>query len=321
MSFFVMDAPSVLLSPKDFVETPDGLIFAVVSGVSEAGRFPAYLRYRRTPSALVKVPTADAALLLEREGDRFFYDSITRAIRMQGLRSDDLGTVYRSREKTLEILNAEPTDRIMAAAQKLIRYLVPILEHPGPLGVTGSLLIGAQTERSDIDLVVFGRKPFEAARKAILEGIRTGILEDLSPQDWIEAHARRGCALNFEEYQQHERRKGNKALIDGIKFDLTLIDESQKEPEPAEAKEGLLEVVLNITAAEEAFGFPARYQTDHPEIKEILAFSQTYAGQAEAGETVRVRGRLERLRSGQKRMIVGMNREATEEFIKREPMA
>jgi uncharacterized protein len=321
MPFIAMDPPSVLLSPKDFVETPDGLIFAVVSGVSEAGRFPAYLRYRRAPSGLLKVPTADAALLLSGEGDRFLYDSITRAIRMQGLRSDDLGTVYRSREKTLEILNTEPKDRVMAAAQKLIRYLVPFLEDAGPLGVTGSLLIGAQTERSDIDLVIFGRKPFDAAREAILDGIRTGILEDLSAEDWIEAHARRGCALTFEEYHRHERRKGNKALIDGIKFDLTLIDESQKEPEPAESKEGSLEIVLRITAAEEAFGFPARYRTDHPEITEILAFSQTYAGQAEAGETVRVRGRLEQLRSGQKRMVVGMNREAGDEFIKREPVA
>lgn len=318
---FVMDACLLQLRPKDFIETHEGLIFAVVSSEPESGRIPAYLRYRRTDQGLLKIPTAQAASFLAGEGRHFFYDSESRAIRMQGVPVDDVQKVFSSRKRASEILNEKSLDRVVVAAQKLIRYLVIHLDYPEQLGVTGSLLIGAQNAKSDIDLVVFDRWAFGRLRDAILEGIGSGALEDLKPEDWREAHERRGCALSFEDYLDHERRKGNKALVDGIKFDLTLSDADQNPPEPAVAKESSLEIVLKVTDAEEAYGFPARYRTEHPEIIEILAFSQTYAGQALAGETVRVRGRTERLVNGRRRIVVGMDREARDEFIKLEPKA
>jgi len=314
----MMDASPFSLAPKDFIETPDGLLFAVLSGSEESGRIPAYLRYRRTPEGLQKVATQDAVEVLEAHGSRFYYESVSRAIRLQGIARDDLHKVYSARSRTLQIVSDEPHDPVSRAAQKLLLYLLDGMVSPKVIGVTGSLLIGAQTPQSDIDLVVYDRVSFERLRSRILEGIASSMLEDLSPQDWFEAHARRGASLTFEEYLHHEQRKGNKALVDGIKFDLTLLNPSQQEPEPAQSKGGLIDLWTRVTDASDAFGFPARYGVDHPEVFEVLAFSQTYAGQALVGERIWVRGRLEFLQNGRQRVVVGQDREAHGEFIKRD---
>lgn len=316
MLFCIMDRLQFSLTPKDFIETPDGLLFAVLSGMEESGRIPAYLRYRRTPEGLRKLATGDALDLLVAQGSRFYFDSVSRAVRLQGVALGDIHRIFKARERTQKILSVQPQDPIAQAAQRLLRFILDGSISPEAIGVTGSLLIGAQTPQSDIDLVVYAREAFDRVRHRILEGIQTGTLEDLSPKDWSEAHARRGATLTLDEYLRHEQRKGNKALIDGIKFDLTLLDPSQEEPEPAKTKGGALELRATVTDATDAFGFPARYLIDHPEIFEVLAFSQTYAGQALVGERIWVRGRLERVQSGRQRIVVGQDREAEGEFIK-----
>lgn len=316
MLFLRMDASQRLLSPKDFIETPDGLLFAVLSGLEESGRIPAYLRYRRTHQGLQKVATAEASALLAAHGPRFYFDSHTRAIRLQGVPLAEIHRVFRARDRSLEILAGVPEDPLIAAAQKLLRYLLDGPAQIETLGITGSLLIGAQTLQSDIDLVVYEKKAFDQIRHRVVEGIEEGVLEDLSSGDWSQAHARRGAMLTFEAYLWHERRKANKALINGVKFDLTLLDATQKPLEPALSKQGTLDLWARVSDASEAFGFPARYQLDHPEIIEVLAFSQTYAGQAMKGEKIWVRGRLEVLPSGRQRIVVGQDREASGEFIK-----
>lgn len=316
MLFYLMNAAPSFLAPKDFIETPNGLLFAVLSGVEESGRIPAYLRYQRTLTGLQKIATADALEILSRYGSRFYFDSASRAVRLQGVAVEDIDRIFSARERTQKLLLDAPVDPISRAAQNLLRYLLDGAVCSETIGVTGSLLIGAQTPQSDIDLVVYDRVAFDQVRNRVLEGIKIGALQDLSPKDWSEAHARRGAMLTLEEYLRHEPRKGNKALVDGIKFDLTLLDLLQEEPEPAKSKEGPMDLRAVVTDAREAFGFPARYRIDHPEIFEVLAFSQTYAGQAFEGERIWVRGRLEILQSGRKRVVVGQDREAQGEFIK-----
>ena len=315
-AFLKMNAAPFFLNAKDFIETPDGLVFAVLSGIEESGRIPAYLRYRRSDAGLQKVATTDALSVLNHHGSRFYFDSDSRAVRLQGVALGDVHRIYRARERTQEILSKRPDDPISRSAQNLLKFLLDGTVSTVCMGVTGSLLIGAQTLQSDIDLVVYDRVNFDRMRQRVLEGIEIGVLQDLSPEDWSEAHARRGATLTLEEYLRHEKRKGNKALIDGVKFDLTLLDLSLKEPKPAKHKEGSMDLRATVIDAHESFGFPARYRVNHPDIFEVLAFSQTYAGQAVEGEKIWVRGRLEVLHNGQKRIVVGQDREAHGEFIK-----
>lgn len=313
-----MRVAKLSLTPKDFIETQDGFVFAVLSGIEESGRIPAYLRYRRTDAGFHKIATREAVELLNGHGPRFYFDSPTRAIRLQGVALEEIHRIFRAQEKTRTILCDVPEDPLSKAAQKLLLFLLDGTVGAEHIGVTGSLLMGAQTPLSDIDLVVYDRDAFHRLRQKVIEGIKAGVLHDLSAKDWSEAHARRGASLTFDEYLRHEQRKGNKALVDGVKFDLTLLDLNQEEPDPAQSKEGPFDLRAVVTDAREAFGFPARYRVDHPEVFEVLAFSQTYAGQAFEGEKIWARGRLEILHDGRKRVVVGQDREAIGEFIKRD---
>jgi predicted nucleotidyltransferase len=122
--------------------------------------------------------------------------------------------------------------------------------------------------------------------------------------------------LNFEEYLWHERRKLNKALIAGTKFDITLLAAEAHAFADTKRKFGARTIRARVRDAAGAFDYPARYTLDHAEIGEALAFTHTYAGQAESGEVVEIAGTVEETGAGALRIVIGSSREAPGEFIK-----
>ncbi|HQJ62015.1 MAG TPA: DNA polymerase subunit beta, partial [Methanothrix soehngenii] len=70
-----------------------------------------------------------------------------------------------------------------------------------------------------------------------------------------------------------------------------------------------------VTDCEFAFDSPAIFRLDHPEVKEILCFTHTYAGQALPGERIEAKGVLEETANGL-RLVVGTTREARGEWIR-----
>ena len=133
---------------------------------------------------------------------------------------------------------------------------------------------------------------------------------------WHEAYARRGCALSYEEYLWHERRKHNKFACEGTKVDISCI-----EAEPARASSPgrkLRHAALRATVLDDTytFDYPARYAIDHPEIAEIVCFTPTYAGQDRTGETLEAAGWIEQAADGAMQLVVGTSREAAGEYIR-----
>ena len=145
---------------------------------------------------------------------------------------------------------------------------------------------------------------------------KAGEWSELDEAAWHEAYQRRGCALSFEEFMWHERRKLNKALIDGTKFDLTLMQEQAEQDESPSRKLGFQSIQAEIGDARQAFHYPARYRLKHSIITEAISFTQTYAGQAWPGEVVEVAGVVEETGSNRRRIVVGSSREAPGEYIK-----
>lgn len=301
--------------PKDYLETPEGLVFAVLSATQEAGRIPAYLRYRRQPEGgLLKLSTPAARACLEAHFKAHLFWSPQRGRILQGLvPSGDL-ICHRALSGRAR-LKAASMSPIRAKALALIDYLEADGPLAGRIGLTGSLLLGAEGAGSDIDLVVYRPDEFDQARGRVLAGLASGVLERLTDEDWRSAHARRETPLSLEAYRFHETRKGNKARIGGVKFDLSLQDPLAPEPEPVHRSLGPLTLRAKVTDAREAFGFPARYRIEHPTIQEVLAFTQTYVGQALEGEWIEACGTLERTLSGVQRLVVGTDRESRDQYI------
>jgi hypothetical protein len=233
---------------------------------------------------------------------------------LTGVPIADITGVYQARDRLQQIVE-RPADALERKVQQLALLLRAEGIASDHVGVTGSILVNQHRPGSDIDLVIYDRAVFRSALHAVQQ-LCTSMLQTIPDHEWPLIYARRGCSLTFDEFVWHERRKWNKAMIGGTKFDLSLVT---PEPLPLQKPEklGIREVVTRIVDASAAFDYPARYQVDSPLCQELISFTQTYAGQALAGETVCARGSLERCGiAGVGQLIIGDSREATGQFLK-----
>jgi hypothetical protein len=301
---------------KDFIETAEGLIFAVVTEVLEEDRILSFLRYRRTSQGYRKLSSPQAQELLRNHHPDYFHYSKARDVALHGVPCDKVVLHHQARDRLQVLLGKAPGDEIEARLHHLIALFTDQGLETGEMGVTGSLLLGAQNSHSDIDLTFYAGATFGKAREIIKRLLARGLLHPLDARLWRDAYERRGCSLSFDEYLWHERRKYNKAAIDGTKFDISLLTPEHWQDLLRSRK--LRSVCLRAPVADASHGFdyPARYRLDHPAIDEVVSYTATYLGQAENGEYVEIRGQLEVSAVGHLRIVIGSDREATDEYIK-----
>lgn len=302
--------------PRDFIETPEKLLFAVVDSQIEAGRVLGYLRYRDIAGAWVKLGSEEAQDWLLQHHPGYLFESQRLAASLHGVLLEQISRHYQPVVRAAELLGQPTSDAIENKARGCLQLFMDGGLPPASVGITGSLLVGAQHARSDLDFVLYERADFHQAQAIIRQAIEQGHFRELTTEDWRDAYARRNCELSFEEYVWHERRKFNKALIAGTKLDITLTTEAPDEADAGVRKMGQVHVETLVTDAAEAFDYPARYRLAHPGIAEAISFTQTYAGQALAGETVDIRGQLEETSAGIRRIVIGSTREAPGEFMR-----
>jgi hypothetical protein len=304
--------------PRCFVETAQGMVFAVVLCGVEEGRVLADLRYVREAGAWRKLDTAQANRWLKKHVPDYLYHSQGLDCALHGVPVAAIVKVHEPRARLQDLQTVPSPDAI---ERRLSEAIAVFAEHDVPstqIGVTGSILIGAQHLGSDIDLLIFGRAFFERARRAVAEKIKRGRFQALDIAAWRSAYQRRACSLSFDEYLAHERRKHNKFLLDGTKVDLSLVLSAEEAGIDNEcySKRGLVRLSARVADASQAFDYPYRYRIEHPEYAEVVSFTNTYAGQALAGEMIEVVGLVEENTRGNRRIVVGTDREAAGQYIK-----
>jgi len=303
--------------PKDFIQTAEGLHFAIVDGNPEDGRLLCTLRYVPTDDGrLRKLSTAEAAAFLQAHHPDYLRLSRRLDVVLPAVPVESVVRHFRPRDRVRTLFAGQPCGSIEAKVCRLLGLFAADGLNLAEFGLTGSLLIGAQTPASDIDLVIYEPSTFDAARTLVAKATADGRLSAPGQADWREAYERRGCTLGFKDYLWHERRKFNVGLIEGTKFDLTLVLPRPLDPVQSAAKRGPMILRATVTDDRRAFESPARYRTDHPRIGEILNFTHTYVGQARTGERIEASGLIEALPDGTERLIVGSSREAPGEYIR-----
>lgn len=309
--------------PKDFIETKEGLCFAVVqqsleehNGLEKVLCFLRYINLDPDNSQWQKVSTRQANEFLQTYYPDYLFHSSKLDADLHAVAIERIMRHYEPRLRLQHILAKPERDQVEDDLTSLVKLFAQHNVDMTFCGVTGSLLLGTQNYNSDIDLVFYDREVFHTARSVTATLIQQQLLTTLKNKDWQRAYDRRSCSLSFGEYMWHEHRKFNKALINNRKFDLSFVTEESSEIETDYRKLGNITIQCKITEDKYNFDYPALYVIDHKEITEVVCFTATYNGQAKIGETVEVSGLLEQAGNGGKRVIVGSSREAPGEYIK-----
>jgi len=294
---------------RDFFETIEGWIFAVADYSHPEG-LRGMLRY---------VP--DAAGERTANGRRFRkmdFDPAFEFLRRE--RPDYVRDLHTVPEKDV-IRLYQPSLGLKAVAEQDARVgkIAGMLAEGGvareQMGITGSMLVGLHSPASDIDFVVYGPEWWKA-RDILARAKAQGTIGELDEATWRKIYAKRKPEISLEEFMLHEKRKGNRGMVDGTYFDLLFTrDWSQIQQHPAGKPAGESRIEANVVNADFAFDSPAIFLLDHPDVKEIFCYSHTYAGQALPGEAIEAKGVLEETAFGL-RLVVGTTREARGEWIR-----
>ncbi len=306
--------------PRDFVQTKENLIFAVVSYDMEDDKIPVFLRYIPSGDKYKKVNTEEANEFLKNNFPEYLFYSKKSDAKLHAVSLQNIKKILRPAERLREILNSNENslDSVEKKLLKLIKIFNKIIPFD-KMGVTGSILIKNQNENSDIDIVIYGIKNFDAARKLVAELINKGNkgeISDLDDELWVDTYKRRDPSISFEEFLWHEKRKFNKAAIDNTKFDIALVREFNeiKQDDKVYKKRGKIKLLARVIDDKFAFDYPARYKIDN-EISTVVSFTHTYVGQAKNGELIEISGITEES-DGKMRIVVGQARESRDEYIK-----
>ena len=301
---------------KDFIETEQGLLFAVVVDGCEQGKVLCFLRYAYLGGRWQKLATDNANAYLSRAFPQYLHYSETLDTYLHAVEEEQIVRHYPPKAVLQALLQEESTDPVILDLQALCELLQVNRLNLEDFGVTGSLLVGMQNHGSDIDLVCYDRATFHQARNIVQALIAKDRCQTLNDEDWLSAYQRRACDFALDDYIWHEQRKYNKAIFNQRKFDLSLLSGAPVENERRFQKLGFVQIQADVTDDHYGFDYPAEFAINHPEIDSVVSFTATYVGQAKVGEQIAVAGQLEEDDRGRKRIVVGSNREAIGEYIR-----
>jgi len=283
-----------------YVESTDGLLFAVKGLIHPPMAVVAYLRYAPDPNGERKresIPyrrlyhfEEQEELLRERCPYCLFDDSIFGE-RLQGVPRERIRLVYDPCLKLAELRRQEGLDELEEKAVEFADLLAGRAGVPeSSTGISGSILVDLHTPRSDVDVVVYGSEHCRAVHGALRE-----LLDEppLPPQSWggpggggevrrpneeetreLYASRSQDTPMSFEDFVRLERRKVIQGRFRGCEYFIRFV-KACPEPcrrAPAEVGEsygdrrytslGQAEIEATVADTSEAIFTPCTYRVE-----------------------------------------------------------
>ena len=301
---------------KDFIQTQQGLLFAVVDYGLEQHKVLCFLRYVCRNGQWQKVGTDDANALLKAHHPGFLHYSEQLDAHLHAVPESLITQHYQPKSVLNHLLRQVADDAVIKDLQALCGLLEANHLDLNYFGVTGSILVGMQNHASDMDLVCYDRETFHQTRHIIQALIAKDQCQMLNQDDWLNTYQRRACDFALDDYIWHEQRKYNKAIFNQRKFDLSLLTPTENHHLRQFQKAGFVKIQAKVVDDSLSFDYPAQFSIAHAKIPSVLCFTATYVGQAKVGEWITVAGQLEIDDLGNQRIVVGSSREAIGEYIR-----
>jgi predicted nucleotidyltransferase len=306
-----------MISPKDFIETAEGLIFAVVDFGTEDHKILCFLRYVKEQQGWTKLQTKPANFFLSQYFPHYLHYSQRLDAHLHAVPISAIAKHHQPKQRLQQIIQSERSlDPVVQDLQRLCQLFKQHGLDLAQVGVTGSILIDVQNQASDIDIVCYDRHIFHQYRSVNRELIEQGLLQALNIEDWQAAYDRRSAHLSFAEYVWHEQRKYNKGMINRRKFDLSYVGQLPESTVLGYRKSRSIRLQAKVLEDVHAYDYPAKFKIEHEQISWVVSFTATYTGQAVKGEVIDVAGQVEINELGEQRIVVGSSREAHGEYIK-----
>jgi predicted nucleotidyltransferase len=179
------------------------------------------------------------------------------------------------------------------------------------IGVSGSLLVELASSSSDIDLIVYGVENAYRVNDTLKEHLKIGTVlrpYDLKTLKMLHHDRCQANGVSFSDYVFHEQRKFFQGVIDGTDFFVRYIRDwgecDQAYGENTYASLGRVTMSGLVTKSYTALFTPCFYEVNDVEVNDsapsvpigdIVSFRGRYCQQAQMGEQVRARGKLERV--------------------------
>jgi len=341
---------------RDFIETTAGL-FCVIGSTHPPDRVIAYLKYVHASSPqlwkrgetyfdrIMRVYSASMYLdvlsyLKERYPHYVVYDEYFNIELIEVPRSEIIKH-YKPEERAREIL-AHPEDLLERETKILLE---DILSYTGlsldNIGVTGSILLKIHNiEKSDIDLIFYGKETVKTVQEAIEKLESRGILTRPSwlIEETVNNASRAHPHLDRNIIAKLIYRKIHRFVYRGkrpISVLFVLREDEVREPYGRFRYRSLVPVLVKakVVSSEYSYFMPAVYDIEtirilepsdlniKPEdVRNVASFEGLYAGIAKEDEIVVVKGMLEEVidvRTGESwyRIVVGSAKLRGEDYL------
>lgn len=323
----------------DFIETFDGNIFDVKGLVHPPGKVIAYIRFtpyaegdRKRGGAIYRkvYPLHERyELLRERFPQYLFYDKVFN----EWLCEVPIEAIKYHYQPVYYLRNLRRKRKQLTQLQKATLHFAEFLKKKAgvswnALGVSGSLLVGLHTSKSDVDLVVYGSqncsKIYDSLRTLVNH--KSSLVKPYNVEELKRLFDFRSkdTAMSFEDFVRTESRKVLQGKFKAYEYFIRCMKEWNEINERYGTVHyrplGNAKITATVTDDSQMIFTPCQYAIDNTKIvegprvestREIVSFRGRFCEQARKGEIIMAQGKIEKVqKEGEEefnRMLLGNN--------------
>ncbi len=227
-----------------------------------------------------------------------------------------IGTVVECYEPVEKLRLLRTSKELGELERKALQLAEALKEAAGipwsAIGISGSVLVGLYTAKSDIDPVVYGVENCRRAYAA-LETLLKDEASKFKPYSREELQAlfdfrSKDTIMSFEDFVRVEKRKAFQGMFEGTDYFIRFVKDwsqvSQQYGDVRYRNSGYAKITATIADDSEALFTPCTYRIENVTVAEgsklepiskIVSFRGRFCEQARKGEAVTAQGKVERV--------------------------